>query len=145
MKKFILAFAFISGLMVSCKSESNTPSTPVHAEWRAVEIAHFSETISEETAPTLRLVMAHASGQSGCNQYSGAFSISGDKITFTEFAGTRKMCAPEQMNVENAYLEAIQHVKTWKIEDDKLELIGEDGITWVTYVYNKDIKEDEQF
>jgi heat shock protein HslJ len=62
-------------------------------------------------------------GSSGCNQYSGTYKISGDKIQIsTPLASTMMACAPELMDQETAYLKALGEAKTFSVVGDQLTL-----------------------
>jgi heat shock protein HslJ len=68
-------------------------------------------------------------GHSGCNQYSGPYSVNGDQITIGPLASTRKACSDPAgvMEQEAQFLAAMQSANTYKIEGNVLELRTQDG------------------
>jgi heat shock protein HslJ len=64
------------------------------------------------------------SGSGGCHQLTGSYELSGGHLTFGQLVGTMMAC-PEAMETEKAFLQALKHVKTWKIAGEQLELFDE--------------------
>jgi heat shock protein HslJ len=67
------------------------------------------------------------SGNSGCNTYTGAFTITGDQIKIGPLATTRMACPQEIMDQETLYLAALQTAATYRIEGTGMELRTKDG------------------
>jgi copper homeostasis protein (lipoprotein) len=65
-------------------------------------------------------------GSGGCNRLVGSYELQGDRLTFGQMAGTRMAC-PEGSDTEQAFLEALRHVHTWKITGQHLELFDAAG------------------
>lgn len=57
------------------------------------------------------------------NSYFGAFSVRGDKLNIEMGGMTKMMGSPEEMNAEDTYMENLQKVVSYKIQDDTLILI----------------------
>jgi heat shock protein HslJ len=73
-------------------------------------------------------------GSSGCNQYSGTYKISGDKIQIASpLASTMMACAPELMDQESAYLKALDEVQTFKVTNGTLALIDAENKSVLVY------------
>ena len=68
-------------------------------------------------------------GNAGCNNYNGTYSVSGNQITIGPLASTRKFCnTPEGvMDQESQYLAALGTAATYQIEGNTLELRTKDG------------------
>ena len=66
-------------------------------------------------------------GMAGCNSFTGAFSFSGEAITFGPTAAARKMCAPEVMEQEGRFFDALKGGLGWKVERGRLTLAKSDG------------------
>ena len=64
------------------------------------------------------------SGSSGCNSYTGHYTVTGNTVKFPNaFASTRKMCVnPGVMDQEQAFLRALSASTTGHIDGKKLEL-----------------------
>jgi len=61
------------------------------------------------------------SGFAGCNQLTGGYTLSGEKVKFV-IASTKMMCPEEQMAVEDFLLKALSSATSYKIDGDVLEL-----------------------
>jgi len=68
------------------------------------------------------------SGDSGCNEFSGAYKIDGDQITIGPLASTMKMCSDPAgvMDQEAQYLAALQSAANYQIEGNVLQLRTKD-------------------
>ena len=64
------------------------------------------------------------SGSAGCNNFSGSYTIDGNKITIGPLVSTMMMCdsPAEIMDQEAQYLAALQSAATYQIEGNVLEL-----------------------
>lgn len=56
------------------------------------------------------------SGMAGCNTFSGALSLSGNRIGLSALAVTRKACQPAAADQESRYLEALSRAERIRIE-----------------------------
>ena len=61
-------------------------------------------------------------GFGGCNQYNGGYSVDGDAIVIGPLAATRMACADDVMEVENAFLNAMEAVDLMAIDGQTLTL-----------------------
>jgi heat shock protein HslJ len=68
------------------------------------------------------------SGNSGCNEFNGAYKIDGDQITIGPLASTMKMCSDPAgvMDQEAQYLAALQSAANYQIEGNVLQLRTKD-------------------
>jgi heat shock protein HslJ len=78
---------------------------------------------------TLTFADGAAGGKSGCNRYRSAVTIGDATLTFGPAMGTKMACPPPVMEIEQAYLRALEMVATWRIMDDTLELHDGSGRT----------------
>jgi len=68
------------------------------------------------------------SGHAGCNNYSAAVAVSGDRMQVSPPASTRKACASQTaMALEQEYLERIAGTTAFALTGDRLELSLSDG------------------
>jgi heat shock protein HslJ len=67
------------------------------------------------------------SGNAGCNEYSGSYTVDGDKLTIGQVAATKKACGPAETALETAYLAALGKVATYSIDGESLELKTTEG------------------
>jgi heat shock protein HslJ len=63
----------------------------------------------------------------GCNRIAGAPAISGARLTFGQMMATRMACPPPLDQVERAYMNALDRVRSYKLSGATLALLGEDG------------------
>ncbi len=73
------------------------------------------------------------SGSSGCNRYSGSYTVSGTSITFSQLASTMMMCDSPVMAQETAYLKALGEAKTFTVKGNQLSLFDSGGSTLAVY------------
>jgi len=63
------------------------------------------------------------SGSAGCNNYTGRYEINDKQVKLpSAFASTRKMCAADVMDQEQAFFRALSISTSARIEGDRLEL-----------------------
>lgn len=71
-----------------------------------------------------------ASGNAGCNHFSGSFSLKGAKLSFGNMMSTLMACFPEEiMQQESVYTQLLGQVSSYEISDGFLVLFTEDGQT----------------
>jgi len=56
----------------------------------------------------------------------GSYALEGQTLRFSQMA-TTKMACPEGMQQEQAFLDALQNAKTWKVTGEHLELYDNRG------------------
>ncbi len=69
------------------------------------------------------------SGNAGCNNFSGSYTVEGDALSIGPLATTRKMCAQPQgvMQTEQAFLKDLGDAATFSIMGKTLTIYGKDG------------------
>jgi heat shock protein HslJ len=79
-------------------------------------------------------------GTTGCNHYSGEFTVDGADIEVGELIQTEMYCMEPEgvMEQEQAYLQALSQVATYEITRDRLTFYGAQGDTLLTYVASAD-------
>ena len=92
-------------------------------QWKLITVATSSKELkpSEENPVTLKIENNQASGNSGCNYFSGPVELKEKSLKFGDLASTRKYCM-ESMEIENAVLKALSETDNYRIKDNKLEL-----------------------
>lgn len=68
-------------------------------------------------------------GFSGCNRLLGGYQVDGDRLSFTQLAGTMMACESGAMDIERRFHAMLQKVARWRIEGEKLDLLDESGMT----------------
>ena len=65
-------------------------------------------------------------GSGGCNRLMGSYTLEGERLAFSQMAGT-KMACPQGMDVEQAFHAALGKVASWRIDGETLELFDTSG------------------
>jgi heat shock protein HslJ len=133
MRIFHALLLTLSLLMVQCKSTqvSTSKSSLENTHWRLSEM-NGNPIITLDGSRDVHIMMATENGEkrisgfAGCNNLTGGYTHSGDKVKFV-IATTKMMCPEEQMAVEDFLLGALSSATSYKIEGDVLELL--DGQT----------------
>ena len=97
--------------------------------WRLTELGGKPAPVGGNEKPaTLELTADgnRATGFAGCNRASGTWEARGDSLRLGPFAVTRMMC-DKGMDLEQAYLDALQKTRTYRLSVRGLELLGEGG------------------
>ncbi len=99
---------------------------PFAGEWR---VAGVSGAEPFDTAKTEMRLSGDGKFSStvGCNRIAGAPRIEGDRVTFGPLATTRMACPPALGAAETKYLAALNAARSFRLEDSKLILLGENG------------------
>ena len=77
----------------------------------------------EAAPPSATFEEDRVSGSTGCNRYSGQYTAGEGTLTIRGVALTRMACAPPADEVEQAFVEAIERVAGWRVEDEDLVLL----------------------
>lgn len=79
--------------------------------------------VHEDSKPTLQfLADGTVKGNGGCNDFSGQYTLDGQKILFGPFMSTKKACGPATDEQEFTYLSILAQAMTLQVEDDELQL-----------------------
>jgi heat shock protein HslJ len=106
------------------------PSALVDTTWTVTGIV-ANEAVSSVPADTTASITIAPDGSvavnAGCNTGSGSVEITDTTLTFGPIATTKKMCPPEQMDLEAAVLSVLQGEVGYTIDGDTLSLRSGDG------------------
>jgi putative lipoprotein len=67
-------------------------------------------------------------GFSGINRFSGAYTVEGQNLKFSNLAMTRMAGTPEAMAVEQKIVAALRATTGWRMAGGKLELLAGDRV-----------------
>lgn len=92
------------------------------AEWRLVGS-------TSDPAPTLRLEPGgRVSGGTGCNTFTGTYTLNGESLRFSPLATTRRACATDAARQqETAYLRLLGQIRRYRVTGSLLTVTLEDG------------------
>ena len=75
------------------------------------------------------------SGSSGCNAYGASYTLTGNQIHITDMRSTLVFCEDAGvMELEFAYIQALQHVESVRIDGNILTLEGAHGQIFMSFV-----------
>ena len=57
------------------------------------------------------------SGNTACNRYFGSYAIEGSRIQIESVGATKRACPPAVMDQESRFLETLNNVDTYRIDD----------------------------
>lgn len=71
----------------------------------------------------------NVSGNAGCNNFSGSYTVDGDSLSVGPLAVTRKMCVEPEgvMETEQAFLNNLSNAASFTVMGDTLTLYDKDG------------------
>jgi heat shock protein HslJ len=88
----------------------------------------------EAAPPTATFTGDTVAGFTGCNRYTGGFTVDGDELELGMIASTQIACVPPADAVEREYLAALERVARWRSEDDALVLLDDEGAELLRYL-----------
>jgi heat shock protein HslJ len=109
----------VLGLAVSACGGSEVPSLD-GTSWTLVSLAG-QEPLAE--APiTIEFAGEQVSGSSGCNRYSGGYTVDGNELSIGPLATTRMACPDQIMAQEATYLAELEGSVSYAVEDGRLAI-----------------------
>ena len=145
MKRTLSIAAIIGALLIGGCSAGATAGTAVTPEtmagtWQVVSGEGPNGSIDPKYAPITLVVAEDGSytGNTGCNNYTGAFSIDGENLSTTPVGVTTMECASDDADVvtsmsetEVLYLDALEQTESGTASAKEMRL---DGVgTHITY------------
>jgi len=76
---------------------------------------------------SLTFADGRVSGRTGCNSFTGSYTLAGNGIKIGPLAATRMMCAENVMTQEGQFLKALESAVRWNVQGDKLDMHRADG------------------
>src|SRR5689334_16539204 len=120
---------FVLLLMIVLSGCKKTAVAVEDRDWDLVALGERDHPLGNGGRPvTLRFdsKTRTAGGNAGCNRYNGPYVLTADSVRFGPAISTKMACA-EGMDVENAWLGALDRFRTWSVEDSVLVLEGDGG------------------
>ena len=91
-------------------------------------------TVPKALTATATFAAGTVSGNAGCNDYTGSYTLDGAKLTIGPLATTKKGCGPAQTALETAYLATFAKVASYTANTRTLQLMTADGKVGLRYV-----------
>lgn len=96
--------------------------------WRVTRLGGADLAAEIEVTITFDPANGRMSGSSGCNQYNGGFTLTGEGLSFGATMATMMACAEPQMLVEQELFKALDQVRGFDVDQNgALLLLGPDG------------------
>jgi heat shock protein HslJ len=83
--------------------------------------------------PSATFEEGRVGGSTGCNRFTGSYTLDGDSLELGQLASTQMACIPPADAVERAYLAALGRVAGWRSEDEELVLVDSDETEVLRY------------
>jgi len=132
MQKSMFFFLVVALAAVAChKKPINTQNTAMNAttpfdntRWKLVSLSGLDSLPQLQKDVFIQFKKSDSSyyGNTGCNNFSGKYTLDGTKLGLGPAAMTRMMCPPENMKVEDQVTKAFQVVDQYLITGDHLQL-----------------------
>lgn len=108
------------------EAEDPVTSPIAGSSWRFAEIMGVAPPKSVQ--PTLQLsVDGAATGDTGCNQFSGHYVSVGPELSFSDLSYTKMSCGAEAMRVERTVQAALTRTSSMTTPPGELDLVASDG------------------
>jgi heat shock protein HslJ len=122
------------GLAAGCGGDAGSSSDPATLEGVVWVLGSGLDVDGwEAVAPDATFEEETVSGSTGCNRYTGPYTVDGDTLEIGVLATTRMACAPPADAVELAYIAAFEQVAQWRTEGGELVLLDSDGAELLRY------------
>ena len=118
-------------LAAGCGSKETAPVDPnavrqalIGKKWHCQSM--FDRDVKGDAPLTLEFKEdGTVSGNGGCNDFTGTFTLAEDSLSFGPLAATKKFCGGAAAEQEYTYLSFLATIIRVKVEDDELELYQE--------------------
>jgi len=120
----VIAMMFISG----CTPNGQAGDTPfLDTSWNLVEL--FIEKIhySGSKIPQLRFEAERVSGNDGCNNFFGGYTLEEDSLEFGQLGSTRMAC-PHIEGFDRVFNKMLSMTTHYRISGNRLELYADDKL-----------------
>jgi heat shock protein HslJ len=119
--------------------------TDIEGSWEVTSFNNGSAIVSVALGSTITMEFdadGQVSGNGGCNQYSGGYSVDGSSISIGPLRSTMMACPDEAVGTQEAqFLAALDMVETWSLAGDELTLLGTGETILVTATVNSGAEE----
>ena len=120
----ILTLVFISG----CTHNGQSSDTPLlDTTWNLSELFNEKIQYPGSTIPQLRFEAERVSGNDGCNNFFGGYTLGGNSLKFGMLGSTRMAC-PQIKGFDMEFNKMISATTRYRITGDKLELFENDKL-----------------
>jgi heat shock protein HslJ len=130
----LLFVGFVLGCMprtdgATALQKASTPPSLENTYWKLTRLDDQPVQVAagqREPHMILQSESRRIGGFGGCNRLIGGYELEGERLAFGQLATTRMAC-PQGMETEDAFLVALEKVKTWRILGQYLEVYDAAG------------------
>ena len=112
------------------KTPAATTATLEGTTWQLIAYLDGAGNLTlpyREAPATLTMVDGQATGNTGCNNYFGSYTLDGDSLTFGPMGATMMACPEPQSAQEQAYLAGLANVASYVVVGNQLHFLNADG------------------
>lgn len=128
MRTHLVPMFLAAVVLAGCGGGGSSAATEVEdVTWVLTEGESRAGPLDGSAARATLLIEAgadEAGGVSFCNHWFGSVAVDGDQIDLANLGGTEMGCEPPLMDLEAGYLDALEGVDTFTVEDGRLTLEG---------------------
>lgn len=135
--KLLLKFTFLflaATLIMSCKTIKEIKTADLNNKWilKSINGSNVSESFPGKT-PTIEFDIAKSrvTGNSGCNNYNGSYTLTGNKFSAPNLASTRMACV--NGGEEHTYLQLLSKSSEISINKNGELVFTQDGKTVLVF------------
>ena len=127
--RLLILMTFVSAILMGCASTDVEMRTLDSTKWEVAQISGMIIFTTETTKlPTLDFDAEKmtVNGTTGCNNYSGSYTMDGSQLAFGPMATTRMACP--DIAIESGFQKAIAKIGSYKINGDLLRFFDDSGV-----------------
>lgn len=120
--------------LIEVLGKSKAPFNLDQGSWLVTRI---KETDSFGRNPFIKIDLSEnrINGNTSCNRFSAKIEVFEHDVDISELASTEMMC--KDMHVETDFLDALSNIKTYSLENDKLQFLGNNNELLIECKYLK--------
>jgi len=130
MKKYLLILFLLALTISACSAPATRePADALIAAWKLTAYGPVGAAIPAVEGVEAELIFnadGTLTGNSGCNGYSGSYSVEGSEITFSPIVSTRMACDASIMEQESAIHQVLTGTASFQIQGTQLTLTNND-------------------
>jgi heat shock protein HslJ len=124
--RWIVLLPLVALVLAACGDDGGAETTPLEGTtWTLVRV-DGTDAVPDATAQ-LTLEDGQASGSSGCNSFSGGYTLDGDQISFGPLGATQMACEEPLMTQEATVFAILGTSASYAIEGDELTISSPEG------------------
>lgn len=125
-REWIVWMVFL--VLQGCQAEmSGVDRNSLAGAWTVVSIS--GQPVVADSGALIEFSGEHVSGSSGCNRFSGGYTLSGTRLEIGQAVSTRMACPEPLMDQEQRFFAALTTVASARLNSGSLELVDADGNT----------------